>query len=322
MTASEQAILEVIANYTLKKKKGYSDSLDDIDEKASKFKPMLAKKYEDYADKLDFESGVYSQPKLDGIRCIANKDGLWSRNGNQITSCPHIWNVVKKLFDADPSVVLDGELFSENLKEDFNTIVSLVKQQKPTQEDFNRSEKQIQYWIYDCFNKHNWPFGDRVRELVKFTSGILKSPYIKQVPTMSVHELKTLDKLYEEYLEAGMEGQMVRLDEKYEQKRSKYLLKRKETKDNEFTIFDIREGQGNRSGMAGYAVLFLGEPTDQHDERIFRANIKGDRAFLTELLKRRDEVIGKEATVEYFNLTPDGVPRFPRIKIIHETKRW
>jgi hypothetical protein len=27
----------------------------------------------------------------------------------------------------------------------------------------------------------------------------------------------------------------------------------------------------------------------------------------------RHELIGKEATVKYFNLTPDGVPRFPYV---------
>jgi hypothetical protein len=34
----------------------------------------------------------------------------------------------------------------------------------------------------------------------------------------------------------------------------------------------------------------------------------------------RDQLIGKSATVKYFNLTPDGVPRFPYvIKIDRES---
>lgn len=320
-TPEEQAKLEVEANYVLKRKKGYCDTPGDA-HLNNKFKPMLAKNYEDYKDKLDISEGVYSQPKLDGIRCIANKDGLWSRNGNEIKACPHIWEAVSPLFKMIPGAVLDGELYNSDLKEDFNTIVSLVKKIKPAKEDFEASKQKIQYWVYDYYDDENLLFCERIKRLVQLTCGTIKSPYIKQVPTTNAFTQQSLDKLYEQYLDEGMEGQMIRLDMLYEQKRSKALLKRKETKDNEFTIFDIREGQGNRSGMAGYAVLLLDEPTDQHDERVFRANIKGDRAFLTELLKRRDEVIGKEATVEYFNLTPDGVPRFPRIKVIHETKRW
>jgi hypothetical protein len=29
--------------------------------------------------------------------------------------------------------------------------------------------------------------------------------------------------------------------------------------------------------------------------------------------KQKDTLIGKQATVKYFNLTPDGVPRFPYV---------
>ena len=32
-----------------------------------------------------------------------------------------------------------------------------------------------------------------------------------------------------------------------------------------------------------------------------------------EMLKNKKKLIGKEATVKYFNLTPDGIPRFPYV---------
>ena len=66
----------------------------------------------------------WSQPKLDGIRCIANQSGLWTRAGKEITSCPHIWESVKPFLDANPGVTLDGELYNHELKEDFNKISS------------------------------------------------------------------------------------------------------------------------------------------------------------------------------------------------------
>ena len=137
-----------------------------------------------------------------------------------------------------------------------------------------------------------------------------------------------LNLIYEAYLADGFEGQMVRVDgDGYENKRTSNLLKRKEFMDSEFVIVDIVEGEGNRGGMAGYAVLQLtGEVAAaymaEHGRSTFKSNIKGDRDFLRSVLARKSELIGKECTVEYFTPTPLGIPRFPRVKAIHETNRW
>ena len=43
---------------------------------------------------------IWSQPKLDGIRCIARKDGLYTRAGKAITTCDHIFHeALKPVFD-------------------------------------------------------------------------------------------------------------------------------------------------------------------------------------------------------------------------------
>jgi len=91
-------------------------------------------------------------------------------------------------------------------------------------------------------------------------------------------------------------------------KRSKHLLKRKEFQDREFKILDIVEGVGNKSGMAGNMVF------KNHKGIEFHSNIKGNREYLKELLKNKNKLIGKSATVKYFNLTPDDeIPRFPYV---------
>lgn len=61
---------------------------------------------------------------------------------------------------------------------------------------------------------------------------------------------------------------------------------------------------GNRAGTAGYMILRL------PDERTFKSNIKGPYSLLTKIWLNRKNYIGKSATCKYFNLTPDGVPRF------------
>jgi len=76
--AQEQAEFEAQALWKKKKESGYFESVDQIDQQTF-VEPMLAKNYEEYKDNLTFP--VFSQPKLDGIRCIVSKDGMFTRNG-------------------------------------------------------------------------------------------------------------------------------------------------------------------------------------------------------------------------------------------------
>ena len=100
----EQAKFEAQAEWDKKNSKEYFADLKDIDSYEN-FKPMLA---HDWA-KVQFEEG-YTQPKLDGIRCVIDSRGMWTRAGKPITSCPHIWESVKHIFDTSPNVVLDLSL--------------------------------------------------------------------------------------------------------------------------------------------------------------------------------------------------------------------
>jgi hypothetical protein len=82
-------------------------------------------------------------------------------------------------------------------------------------------------------------------------------------------------------------------------------LKHKSFIDEEYTIKDICEGDGNRTGTAGYMVF------ETADGKPFKSNVKGTWDETAEMLKSKKELIGKQATIKYFNLTPDGIPRFP-----------
>ena len=46
-------------------------------------------------------------------------------------------------------------------------------------------------------------------------------------------------------------------------------------------------------------------------EKEFHSNIKGSFDYLKEVLDNKEDYIGKEATIRFFQLTPDGIPRFP-----------
>ena len=150
-TAYTQAQAEAKALWDKRIEKEYFVDIGMIDS-YDKFDPMLAGDYTKV--KVKPTSG-YSQPKLDGIRCIANSKGLWTRTGKPITSCPHIWEEVRDLLESNPNVTLDGELYNHELKQDFNKIVSLVRKTKFTDDDLAESQRLVQYHVYDIHCSSN-----------------------------------------------------------------------------------------------------------------------------------------------------------------------
>lgn len=322
----EQALAEVEAKYTLQRKKGYRDSADAAKE-SDRFQCMLATKFDERKDKVlnkagnvlqydpqrDHNPGVYVQPKLDGLRCIANKDGLWSRQGNKIVSAPHIEALLAPIFAKRPELILDGELYNHFLKEDFNKIVSLVKKLKPTEEDLAASAEMIQYWVYDgLIEDRSERFYTRFHEDIAPLIDGLGHASMCAVPTNYCNNIGQIDSCYEDWLLDGYEGMMIRLDLAYEQKRSSTLMKRKEFQDAEFELLKVEEGVGNAAGMAKVAHLKL------KGDKTFKADIVGDREMLRKMLAKAPSVIGKKTTIVFQNYTPDGVPRFGKLKVEHQ----
>lgn len=291
----EQAIAEMNAEFDKKSEREYFSDISKVDS-YEKFKPMLAGGYEHH--KFDFGNNAYfSQHKLDGIRCIAKSDGLWTRAGKEIVSCPHIFEYLRSFFDKYPHVVLDGELYNHDLKDDFNKITSLVRKTKPKPEDIEECSKLVEYHVYDCYNEDL--FEDRYNFI--YDQGFV-SPVIS-VETRRVENAEKIDELYGQYLEDGYEGQMIRLNTKYENKRSKNLLKRKEFFTDEFTVASVEEGRGN---WAGYIKRFV---LELPDGRQFGAGVRGTQEVMKQLFEAKEKPTW--ATLRYFTPTPDGVPRFP-----------
>jgi DNA ligase-1 len=309
----EQAEFEVNAIYTKKLEKGYFRTLETIDAPRFSFEPMLAKTYKKWS------GPVFSQPKLDGVRCIAKKDGLFTRNGKPFMSVPHIAEALKDFFEEFPDVILDGELYNHVLKEDFNQIISLVRQQKPTQEDLDKSSATVQYHIYDCIDpdptKSFYDRRDNLDNLFFRDGHFIDHDSLRLVETEMAHDVEQLDQFYSRYLSWGFEGQMVRFNKPYENKRSAFLLKRKIMEDAEFEVVEVEEGKGNWSGYAKKIACKLADGT------VFRAGLAGDQLFAKKLLIDADNYVGGTATIKYQNLTPDGIPRFGIVTAIYEGKR-
>lgn len=299
-----QADAEIASAYENKLTREYHRTIEATDGGAHFFKPMLAKEYKGWDPSW---SEVVVQPKLDGIRCITTKAGMFSRQGKPITAVPHIHAALSGLFETYPGLVLDGELYNHEFKDDFNTIVSIVRKKDPTVEELELAEAKIQYHVYDVPSNN----ADCTKLRLSMLHDHDLRGIIELVPTSKPVDADAADLLYAEYLEQGYEGQMVRLPGKYEQKRSSLLLKRKEFQDAEFEIVSIEEGVGNWAGVAKAVRCRL------PDGRIFGAGIRGTRERAAELLGETHKV----ATVRFFALTPDGIPRFPVVTKFHGVER-
>ena len=303
-TDHEQVVLEAQSKWQKQIDKGYHKNIDDIDKGTSYFEPQLAHKYKDYKHKLSFP--LLCSMKIDGLRMIATKYGLTTRNGKPFNSCPHIHKILKPLFDEHPDWVIDGEIYSDDIP--FEKIVSLTRKKDPTTEDLLESEQICQYWIFDgVIDDKNAGFTDRFDIIKKEINKLIgTSKSLIFVENIKVNNHKEIELLHDEFVANGKEGAMIRIpDSPYENKRSKNLLKLKQFLDDEFIIVDVIEGIGNRSGMAGNIVCKM------KDGRTFGASIKGGVEVNKDLLINKDKYIGKITTIRYQALTEDGLPRFP-----------
>ncbi len=289
---SAQALFEIESSYTKKLAGEYHESIAATDAGAHFFMPMLADKYE------TFEPG-YAQPKLDGARCIARSTGMWSRKGKLLPGAPHIFEALAPEFASNPELILDGELYNHDFKDDFGELMSLIKKANPDPSRLAEIRGKVEYHVYDL-PSHPGTFQERYIQLQALVIR-LDNPMIVLVDTARVDHKDQYDKIHGICLGAGYEGSIHRLDAPYENKRTKSLKKRKQKQDAEFKLLRVEPGLGNWSHAAKRAVCQL------PDGREFGAGIKGSMARGVELLNEEHDIV----TVEFFEYTPDGIPRFP-----------
>ena len=298
----EQAIAEMTADAKKKSDRGYFDNIKNVDT-YDKIKPMLASKHEDA--KYDFETKqYYTQPKLDGIRCIARSNGLWTRAGKELVSVPHINDELKSFFEKYPDAILDGELYNHELRENFNKITSLVRKTKPTDADIEEAKGLVEYHVYDVIS-HSGVFSERMDWITEQAEGIPKfTNSVILVETTQIFNESMMDDIYGAYLEDGFEGQMIRTNDIYQlNKRSKFLIKRKEFLTDEYDVIRVEEGKGN---WAGHIKRFVMQ-TDNGQE--FGAGVRGTQEVLKDVFENGPNP--DWCTLRYFAPTPDGIPRFP-----------
>ncbi len=269
-------------------------------------KPMLAYKVD--KKPVDWSEKVFIQPKLDGVRCIFTKNGAYSRTGKEFKNLAHIKYDLTDFFRKHPNSVLDGELYNHALKNDFEKIISLVRKQKPTENDRRNAQHLVQYHVYDTIaegpdyeSRFNWL---RTNLPIAATMTLIKNTVVE-----SQDEAKMLHNVH---LAQGYEGSMLRLNKPYEQKRSYNLQKFKDFSDDEATITGYEAGKGKFTGLIG---KFFMEDDDGNE---FGCPIgKGyNFADRKNILDNIHDYIGQRATFTYFQRTQAGSYRHPLFKTL------
>jgi len=272
-------------------------------------KPMLAHKVNE--NKIDFSEKVFIQPKLDGVRCIFTKDGAYSRTGKQFHNLRHIELRLERFFKAQPNAVLDGELYNHALRDDFEQIISLVRKQKPTDEDRRNAQHLIQYHVYDTIAEGP-NYNDRLNWLKSQRK--LFNNVIVPVETLHVYSYEDAAETHKLFLKQGYEGSILRLNGPYEQKRSYNLQKFKDFSDTEATIIGYEAGKGKFTGLIG-KFLMVDDDGNEFGCPIGKGYNYSDRRYILENIH---DYIGKVATFTYFERTKAGSYRHPLYKTIRD----
>ena len=276
-----------------------------------KIKPMLAYKVD--AKPIDWSENVFMQPKLDGVRCIIQTDDqgkviAYSRTGKPWLNINHILKDLKLFFDQQPDVILDGELYNHDLRDDFEQIISLVRTQKPSPYMRSKAKKLVQFHCYDYANGSD-SYKARMDNLAVAS---FYSYCVKYVPTSVVYHYNHAQLKHKAFLERGYEGSILRLDKPYEQKRSYSLQKFKDFHDAEATIIGYVKGKGKRTGTLGKFIM--------KDDEGVEFGCPPGKGFnykdLTKILNNIDDYIGQRATFTYFERTKANSYRHPMFKTL------
>ena len=273
-------------------------------------KPMLAYPVSDKP--IDYDKPTFIQPKLDGVRCLiqydAGKVTAYSRTGKEWKNIEHIKLNLLSFFDKHPNVILDGELYNHDFKDDFESIISMVRKTKPTDEDRSISCNNVQFHCYDIIDETK-TFEDRY----KFVMDNLRDSYcVKTVETIQIPNQLEAKEMHEVNLNSGFEGSILRTNDLYKCGRSWSLRKFKDFSDAEATIVGYVDGKGKRTGTLGKFLM-------KDDDGIEFGCPPGkgyNYKDMKDMLDNIHDYIGQRATFTFFERTKANSYRHPLFKCI------
>lgn len=303
-----------------------TDELDTIfgDVKTNQYgvvKPMLAKQSEKVTNQKIFDKEWLASRKLDGLRCLLYyKDGeihTASRGGEHYDYSTEYIRTDERLikfFETNPTVILDGELFKR-----FKSLqqISGAARLEKRSSDYG----WLEYWVYDCYIPDMCAIDrqDFLREQlgevgIPSYTGIECDEQEALIRLLTqVHVLsgwEGMQKLHDQYVSEGFEGVVIRDPSKPYKPggRTNDMIKIKKYKSSEFLV------TGYELGLRGSEdMTFICET---EDDIVFKAMPVGDREVKAEYVENFEEKYkGHMAECTYFNLSDEGVPTQPKLRI-------
>lgn len=296
-TTEYQAVLEAESKLKKKLDEGYFFTVLEAENEVVVL-PMLAHEYGKHQKKVKYP--FYAQPKLDGMRCLAivkgGKATLISRKGKELVTLKHIKAELEKL-PSDISIILDGEVYAHG--DDFQRNMELVKK-------YRKGETELlKFHVYDVIEE-KLPFSDRNTLLTGFMGrNVLE--YIEYVQSVQIHSEEELKAYHLENVAEGYEGTMIRWGTAgYKMNgRSSNLLKHKDFIDITCPIMDVLPNDANPEH--GTPIFEWEGATGG----FFSSGTRLTHAMRVDLLKNKEEYIGKTAELRFPEYYNTGVPRFP-----------
>lgn len=302
------------------------EELNDIfgDVKTNQFgvvKPMLAKQYEKVTNQKIFDKTWMASRKLDGVRCLLYyKDGeihTASRGGEHYDySIVHIreYQPLLDFFKEHPGIILDGEIFKR-----FKSLQQISGAARMEKNAYDCD--WLEYWIFDCYvpdasaqdrysfliNELNHKYGIMVYNNIDLDDC---NDCVKILEQVSINKWSNMEELHDKYVSEGFEGLVIKDPTKPYKPggRSNDMIKIKKYKSSEFLV------TGYELGLRGSEdMTFICET---NEGIVFKAMPVGDRDVKAEYVENFEEKYrGHIAECTYFNLSDDGVPTQPKLRI-------
>ena len=289
----------------------------------------LAASYKpDMVNFTDTNQQWYGSRKLDGVRCLAFKQGdevkFTSRSGKPFLTLDKI---KEQMLQIDGDYIFDGEIcmVDENNKEDFQGIIKQIRRK-------NHTIENPKFLVFDCLSHEEFESKTSIANLKTRSERMavrdlgVDTPNIEWVEQIHLTSEEQFAEMVSDAEQQGFEGIMVRKNTSYEGKRSKNLLKVKKMHDNEYIVKRCDLGD-MRFVESGKEVIkdVLRNIIIEHkgcDVAVGSGFSKEQREYY---YNNPNELLGKTVTIQYFEETENQMGglslRFPVIKHIYKNGR-
>lgn len=204
--------------------------------------------------KWDWEAGVYSQVKADGMYCAISNNKAVTRNGNCFDINSFDKGLQKDILDIPDGCELNGELVIHlvdggmlDRKTSNGLLNSLLKSGEPL-----GSKYKLYYdiWDYQLSGEQSHPYNERFRALLEFYSDQTQS--IRVIETHICHNSAQSQQHLKQCLALGLEGTVIKNPKGlWKDGTSKDIVKNKIVADIDLLCYDVYEGSGKAKGKLG-----------------------------------------------------------------------